>query len=75
MWPNRHLVAEEDDGTLSDIFITQPTLGQRVMVGVRCRSLRRRAFFLLPGRRARRLLVVVRAHRRVTTCSTKVRPS
>jgi len=40
MWPNRHLVAEEDDGTLSDIFSTQPTLGQRVIVGVRCRSLR-----------------------------------
>jgi hypothetical protein len=39
MWPNRHLVAEEDDGTLFDIFSTQPTL------------------------------------RRVTTCSTKVRPS
>ena len=74
MWPNRHLVAEEDDGTLSDIFITQPTLGQRVMVGVRCRSLRHRALLLLPDRRARRLIAVVPAHRRVTTSSTKVRP-
>ena len=73
MWPNRHLVAEEDDGTLSDIF-TQPTLGQRVMIGVRRRSLRRRAFLLLPGRRARRLIVVVRAPRRVTSSSTKIRP-
>jgi hypothetical protein len=73
MWPNRHLVAEEDDGTLSDIF-TQPTLGQRVMVGVRCRSLRHRALLLLPDRRARRLIVVVHVHRRVTTSSTKVRP-